>query len=85
MLTASIEIQGEKIKAHKISPSILSLRDNGEMGIKIVNENNIVEFYNIEVISDTNDGMWVTGLPNEVNLIISGQEYISTGQQIEIK
>ena len=81
-LTASIEIQGEKIKAHKISPSILSLRDNGEMGIKIVNENNIVEFYNIEVISDTNDGMWVTGIPNISNIIVVGQDYAPIGDKV---
>ncbi len=83
-LTASIEIQGDKIKAHKISPSILSLRDNGEIGIKIVNENNIVEFYNIEVISDTKDGMWVTGIPNISNIIIVGQDYAPIGDKVNL-
>jgi len=29
--------------------------------------------------------MWVSGLPNEINLIISGQEYVSSGQIIELK
>ena len=83
-LTASIEIKGEKINAHKISPSILSLRDNGEMGIKIVNENNVVEFYNIEVISDTNDGMWVTGIPNISNIIVVGQDYAPIGDKVNL-
>jgi hypothetical protein len=29
--------------------------------------------------------MWVSGLPNEVNLIISGQEYVTIGQSIELE
>ena len=83
-LTASIEIQGEKVKAHKISPSILSLRDNGDVGIKIVNENNIVEFYTIEVISDTSDGMWITGIPNTSNIIVVGQDYAPIGDKVNL-
>ena len=34
---------------------------------------------------DTIDGMWVSGLPNEVRIIITGQEYITVGQVVEIK
>ena len=34
---------------------------------------------------DTIDGMWVSGLPDKVNLIITGQEYITVGQIVEIE
>ena len=81
-LTASIKIQGEKIDAHKISPSILSLKDNGTVGIKIVNKKNIVEFFPIEVISDTNEGMWISGIPKESNIITVGQEYAPIGEEV---
>ena len=36
-------------------------------------------------IKDTIDGMWVKGLPEKVNIIISGQEYVNDGQIIENK
>ena len=84
-LTASIEIQGEKILAHKISPSILTLKDNGEVGIKIVNNNNFVEFYQINVVSDTNEGMWISGIPNNSNIIVVGQEYASVGEEVNFE
>ena len=35
-----------------------------------------------KTIKDTIDGMWVSGLPETVNLIVSGQEYISIGETI---
>ena len=84
-ITASIKIKGSSIKAHKIPPSILTLQDDGTMGVKAVDENNKVVFYPIKKEIDTIDGMWVTGLPYKVKLIITGQEYITEGQIVEIE
>ena len=84
-LTATIKIEGRQVKAHKISPSILSLMDNGEIGIKIVNNNNIVEFFPVEVVSDTNEGMWISGIPEVSNIIVVGQEYASVGKKVNYK
>ena len=49
----------------------------------VLNNENTVVFYPINKVKDTIDGMWVSGLPNEVVLITSGQEYVSIGQSIE--
>ena len=84
-LTATIKIQSKKTLAHKISPSILSLRDNGQVGVKIVNTLNKVEFFPIEVISDTKDGMWISGLPKNSNIIIVGQEYAPVGKEVNFE
>ena len=50
--------------------------------LKAVNKENMVVFYPTKTIKDTIDGMWVSGLPESVDLIISGQEYISIGEKI---
>jgi len=84
-ITTSITIEGSQLLAHKIPPSILTLQDDGTIGVKALNNNNLVIFYPIEKVKDTIDGMWVSGLPIKVNLIISGQEYVSIGQIIEIQ
>ena len=57
----------------------------GDIGIKILNDKDIVEFYNIEVVSDTNDGMWVTGIPNFSKIIVVGQEYAPIGEKVNFK
>ena len=82
-ITTSIIIEGSELLAHKISPSILTLKDDGTVGVKALNESNTVVFYPITKVKDTVDGMWVSGLPDEVILITSGQEYVSEGQKIE--
>ena len=82
MITTKIIIKGSELKAHKIPPSILTLLDDGTVGVKAIDNENTVIFYPIKSIKDTIDGMWVSGLPDSVNLIVSGQEYISIGEKI---
>ena len=48
-------------------------------------QNNKVVFYPIKKEIDTIDGMWVSGLPNKVRIVITGQEYITVGQVVEIQ
>ena len=81
-ITTKIVIKGSELKAHKIPPSILTLLDDGTVGVKAIDNENTVIFYPIKTIKDTIDGMWVSGLPDKVNLIVSGQEYISIGEKI---
>tara|TARA_Y100000590_G_scaffold435094_1_gene554143 strand:- start:7822 stop:9060 length:1239 start_codon:yes stop_codon:yes gene_type:complete len=81
-ITTKIVIKGTELKAHKIPPSILTLLDDGTVGVKAIDNQNTVIFYPTKTIKDTIDGMWVAGLPDNVNLIVSGQEYISIGEKI---
>ena len=83
-ITGTMKIYTNKILAHKISPSILLLSDNGTIGVKSVNNNNIVEFLPIKIIEDTNDGIWVTGIPNLSNLIVRGQGFVENGQEVAV-
>lgn len=81
-ITTKITIEGSELKAHKIPPSILTLQDDGTVGVKAVNNENIVVFYATTSVKDTIDGIWVSGLPDTVNLIVTGQEYVSVGESV---
>tara|TARA_Y100000590_G_C15622198_1_gene978030 strand:- start:69 stop:1295 length:1227 start_codon:yes stop_codon:yes gene_type:complete len=81
-ITTKITIEGSELKAHKIPPAILTLLDDGTVGVKAVDKDNKVIFFPTLTVKDTVDGMWVTGLPDTVNLIITGQEYVSIGDNI---
>ena len=81
-ITTKITIAGSELKAHKIPPSILTLQDDGTVGVKAVNDENIVIFYPTTSVKDTIDGIWVSGLPDKVNLIVTGQEYVTVGESV---
>ena len=81
-ITTKIIIEGSELKAHKIPPAILTLLDDGTVGVKAVDKDKKVIFFPTLTVKDTVDGMWVTGLPDTVDLIITGQEYVSIGDNI---
>ena len=81
-ITGTLEISTNKILASKISPSILLLSDSGTLGIRIVNNDGIVEFLPIKILEDTQEGLWVQGIPNASNLIVRGQGFVENGQKV---
>ena len=81
-LTANMTIEIDKVMAHKISPSILLLNDEGKLGIRIVVENNVAIFKEINILEDSEDGLWVTNIPNIVEIIVQGQGFVEDGQKV---
>ena len=84
-VSAQIAIKGDTILAHKISPSILMLGEAGELGIRTVNEDDQVEFKKINILEDSMEGIWITGLPKNTRIITVGQEYVFQGQTVNVK
>ena len=82
-ITGTLQIETNKILANKISPSIMLLSDSGSLGVRIVNEDSIVNFVPIKIIEDTQDGIWVKGIPNLSSLIIRGQGFVENGQKVQ--
>lgn len=83
-ITADILIATPTVMAHLISPSLLSLDDQGKLGVRILNSNKQVNFVNVKLIGDDRDGVWVVGLPEQTTIITVGQEYVSRGQTVEV-
>lgn len=84
-VSAEIFIRGNALPAHRISPAILSLNEQGKLGIRVVNNKNEVEFRAIEIMEDTTEGLWISGLPASARIITLGQEYVFQGQVVEVK
>jgi multidrug efflux system membrane fusion protein len=59
------------------------LSDEGNLGVRAVNENDEVKFLPINIVEDTNDGIWVTGIPNLSKLIVLGQGFVRNGEKVE--
>ncbi len=82
-LTAKILVPYKEKKAFRVSPSVLSLADNGAVGVKTVNAQNIVEFKPVQLLKDTPDYLWIAGLPDQIKLITVGQEFVVAGQEVK--
>ena len=62
--------------------SVLTLNDNGQLGVKLVDENEHARFQTVTVVAQTHQGVWVTDLPQKCRVIVVGQESISTGEAV---
>ena len=78
-----MNLPGTQVLAHKISPSLLTLDLEGNLGIKIVNDNGLVEFHPVVITQSDTNGVWVTGLPESATVIVVGQGYVVPGQLVE--
>jgi multidrug efflux system membrane fusion protein len=80
-ITAEITIKTKLVMAHKISPSILILNDNGKLGIRSV-EDNLVKFHNVTILEDSESGLWITDIPKNLELIVQGQGFVEDNQKV---
>jgi multidrug efflux system membrane fusion protein len=81
-VTAQIAIPVESLNAQKISPALLVLSDTGQMGVRTVNPDNIVEFHEVDILKDEVDGIWVTGLPDVTRIVVVGQQLVVAGETV---
>ncbi len=87
-LSAQVFLRASPVLAHQISSSLLALNDKGQVGVKILNNESVVEFVRVHILADgeggleQNQGIWVSGLPANVRLIVVGQEYVGPGQKV---
>ena len=83
-LTSEIRIPVESRMAHLVSPSILTLNDDGELGVRMVVNGDRVQFTQIEIVGDGPDGLWLTGLPGIAEVIVVGQDFVRDGDRVRV-
>lgn len=80
--TAELRIPAERVFAHRVSPSLLTLDDAGNVGIKIINDAGKVEFIVADVALSSGDGVWIAGLPATATIITVGQGFVASGSVV---
>ncbi len=82
-ITAELFLPTADERAHLISPALLTLNDDGQVGVMSVESGNIARFLPVSIDEDSINGVWISGLPDRVTVVSVGQEYLSDGQQVE--
>jgi len=81
-VTARIEIPLDSKPAHRLPQSALTLSGDGAIGV-MISAGGKASFRQIEILRDDEDGVWVTGLGDDVEVIVVGQEYVSEGSLLK--
>ena len=82
-VTAEISLPAGQSLAHRVSPAILTLDKDGEVGIKTVTDDGTVQFTRVDIIKSTDEGVWIGGLPKEADIITVGQGFVKPGEKVK--
>lgn len=82
-VTALATIPLPPVRAHRLSPGILTLSDTGDVGVRAVTSDDKVVFHPVSILGHGKDGIWVEGLPDAVTVISVGQDYVVEGETVE--
>jgi len=82
-VSAELHLPVADMPAHRVSPAILTLAENGDVGVKTIGPGNTVEFHAVTIVATGADGIWLTGLPPTVTFITVGQDFVTAGQKVE--
>jgi membrane fusion protein, multidrug efflux system len=82
-LTAEVTVALSGISAHLLPQSALTLDDSGRLGIRFVADGHAV-FAPVQVIRDTVEGVLLAGLPDEIDVIVTGQDFVTDGRAVAV-
>ena len=82
-VTATVRLISGETLAQQVPANILTLNNAGTVGIRYVDESNIVRFAVVKTIDEDASGLWVTGLPENIRVITEGQDFVDVGMTVE--
>lgn len=80
-ISARLSIPLYPVEAIYVSPSALAIDKDGNLGVKLV-KNGIVEFKAINLVEADNDGAWLSGFSEPVDIITLGQGFVKPGDPV---
>ncbi len=83
-ITAEIRVGIESVLGHLVPQSALTLDDAGRLGVRIVAQDMTARFLPVQPIRDDAAGFWVGGLPEEVDIIVVGQDFVIDGDAVSV-
>ena len=82
-ITAEVVVPLAPVLATRVPRSAVTFSSAGDLGLRVVDANDVVEFTPVGVIEDEQSYMWVTGLPDRTRVIVQGQDFVREGQTVD--
>ncbi|MDP4985022.1 efflux RND transporter periplasmic adaptor subunit [Pseudoalteromonas tunicata] len=81
--SAQLNINAQAVEAIKLSPAFMALDGEGNIGVKSIDSQNKVIFNRINIVKSSVDGIWMTGLGSQADIITLGQGFVRIGDEVE--
>lgn len=81
-MTTEVILRGDAVLSTPVPRSVVALNDNGELGVRTVNENDEVEFHLIDIVDDSTGALILGGIPKGARVIVAGQNFVGDGARV---
>jgi membrane fusion protein, multidrug efflux system len=81
-ITCEVKLALAAVEAVKVPRSALTFSSAGELGVRVVNEQDVVAFVPVQVLADGQTQMWVDGIASGARMIVQGQDFVREGQRV---
>ena len=82
--SATVEVVLDSVRAHRISPALLSLNNNGQLTVAAVDAQQQVMIYPVTILTADSNGAWVSGLPERARIITQGAGFVASGDKVRL-
>ncbi len=83
-MTTEVMLYTEPVRAVVVPRSVITLSAQGELGLRIVDKDNIAHFASVELIDDTPEGLVLAGVPEDARIIVAGQDLVRDGEKVNV-
>ncbi|TVS08328.1 MAG: efflux RND transporter periplasmic adaptor subunit [Gammaproteobacteria bacterium] len=83
-ISVQVQIPVEQVMAHRVSPALAALDDQGRLGVKAVDEDDRVVFHPVALVRADSQGVWVSGLPAKARIITIGHGFVNAGETVRV-
>jgi multidrug efflux system membrane fusion protein len=82
-VAVEVVLQLAPVPATRVPRSALTFSTEGQLGLRLVDAANVVQFAPVELIDDEATHLWVSGIAAGSRIITRGQDFIREGQTVE--
>lgn len=81
-ITSEVVLTLAPVPAAQVARSALTISSTGDIGLRVVGDDNKVAFVPVRIVEDGQDTMWVSGLADGARVIVRGQDFVHEGQLV---
>src|SRR5262249_16481965 len=82
-ITAEVVVPLAPVLATRVPRSAVTFSSTGDLGLRVVDLNDTVDFIRVGVIQPEHSYRWVTGLADRTRVIVQGQDFVREGQTVD--
>jgi multidrug efflux system membrane fusion protein len=82
-MSTELALPLETTWAMRISPAVMALDEQGNLGVKTVVDEH-VKFVPIDIVKSDSQGVWLSGMGQQAEIITIGHGFVKDGDKVEV-